>query len=96
MKVFAVILLVSVAILIGVDHAWAGCGCRQPAYKDQMDYVTRYMACLDDCFITQMQQIRLQIQAADQRVSDLEAQIDRLKLKIIKLEGDRTSDQEKK
>ena len=82
MKASAYILLTIIATVFVVGDALAMCDCRQPAYKDQIDFVTRYMACLDDCFDARMQQISLEIKTYDQRISDLEAEIDGLKHKI--------------
>jgi hypothetical protein len=87
MKVAVYLLVFIVVTVFAAGNAFAGCDCKQPAYKDQLDWATRYMACLDDCFNNQMQQIRLEIQAVDQRMSDLDAEIDRLNLKIKNLES---------
>ena len=89
MKASVFILLMISTIVLTVANAHADCDCRQPAYKDQMDYVTRYLACLDDCLNAQMQQIGREIETADQRISDLETEIDRLNRKIKKLENER-------
>ncbi len=96
MKASVYILLLIMALVFAADHALAGCDCRQPAYKDQIDFFTRYMACLDDCLNTQMQQVRLDIQTTEQRMSDLEAEIDRLNLKINHLENERRPGPEEK
>lgn len=96
MKISAYLLLAVIATMFAAGHAFAVCDCKQPAYKDQIDFVTRYMACLEDCFNAQMQQIRLDIRTTDQRLSDLETEIDRLNLKIKNLEGEGTSGKEKK
>ena len=88
MKASVFALLMISAVVFTVVNAHAGCNCRQPAYKDQMDYVTRYLACLDDCLNDQMQQIRRGIETADQRISALEAEIDQLNRKIKKLENE--------
>lgn len=89
MKASALILLFTTITLFAAGNAIAECDCRQPAYKDQIDFLTRYMACLDDCLNAQMQQIRLDIKRADRRLYNLEDQIDRLHLKIKNLENER-------
>ena len=91
MKATALIALLILALAFAASDAFAGCDCRQPAYKDQMDFFTRYMACLDDCLNAQIQQIRLENQATEQRVSDLEAEIERLNRKINNLEVEQAS-----
>ena len=96
MKATVLILVTIIAVVFAVDTAHAGCDCRQPAYKDQMDFVTRYMACLDDCLNANMQQINLGIESANRRISALETEIDRLNHKIKLLEnGSKTDTVEK-
>ena len=75
MKATTLITLLIVALLFAAGNALAECNCRQPAYKDQMDFFARYIACLDDCLNAQMQQIRLENRASTQRVSDLEVKL---------------------
>jgi TolA-binding protein len=92
MKASATILVIAVITVFATGYALAACDCRQPAYQDQIDFVTRYTLCLDDCLNAQMEQIRLDSKTTDQRLSDLEAQIDQLNLKIRRLEAERTLD----
>ena len=96
MKASVFILLLISTVIFTAANAHADCDCRQPAYKDQMDYVTRYLACLDDCLNTQMQQISREIETADQRISALETEIDQLIRKIKKLENERKSSAKEK
>ena len=93
MKATALIPLLILALLFAADNALAGCDCRLPAYKDQMDFFTRYVTCLDDCLNAQLQQIRLENRAVDRRLSDLEAEIERLNRKIKRLAVEQTSGQ---
>ena len=86
MKATALISLFIFALLLAAGSAVAGCDCRQPAYKDQMDFVIRYTACLDDCLNAQIEQIRLERRATAQRVSDLEAEVEQLNRKINNLQ----------
>lgn len=91
MKAIALIPLLILALLFAADNALAGCDCRLPAYKDQMDFFARYITCLDDCLNAQLQQIRLENRATDQRVSVLEAEIERLNRKINDLAVEQAS-----
>ena len=91
MKAIALITLFMVAPLFTAGNALAECNCRQPAYKDQMDFVTRYIACLDDCLNAQIQKIRLENRATDRRLSDLKAEIERLNRKINNMQVEQTS-----
>ena len=95
MKAFVYMLLMIMVFLFAAGHAQAQCKCKQPAYKDEIDYVTSYLACLDECLNAQMQQIRSQINAFDQRILDLEAEINRLHQRINRLEIETTSPKEK-
>ena len=79
-------LIIILASWLVAGHARAECNCRQPAYKDQIDYITRYMACLDECLNAQMQQISQEIKAHGQRISDLEAAIKGLQQRINRLD----------
>ena len=89
-KSFYTILILLFTILIP-NAAVAECNCKQPAYKDEIDFLTCYTACLEECFSTQFEQIRLKIDSAGARITDLEAQIDRLNSKVKKLEAELTS-----
>ena len=96
MKALIFIYLMTIATLFAAVSASAECDCRQPAYRDQIDFITQYMVCLDDCLNDQLQQIRLDIQRTDQRLSDMQEQIDGLNLKIKRLEVERSSSAPKK
>ena len=91
MKATALIPLLILALFFAAGNALAGCDCRQPAYKDQMDFVTRYTACLDDCLNAQIQQIRLENRSTARRVSDLEAVVERLNRKLSNLQDEQAS-----
>jgi hypothetical protein len=92
MKTTALILLFTAALVLAAGSALAECDCRQPAYKDQMDFVTRYTACLDDCLNAEIQQIRLENRATARRVSDLEAEVERLNRSLYNLQAGQTSE----
>ena len=92
MKAPVCILLIIATALWAAGDAHGGCNCRQPAYKDQIDFLTRYTACLDECLNTQIQEIRLGMEVANKRISDLDAEIDRLNLKIRNLENRKPAD----
>jgi predicted nucleic acid-binding Zn-ribbon protein len=84
--------ILSFVILLALsDGAMGACDCRQPAYRDEIDFLTRYTACLEQCYNSQFESFKLQIDAYDQRISDLESEIDRLRGKINDLEGELSS-----
>jgi peptidoglycan hydrolase CwlO-like protein len=84
-------LLILLLTLIIQSAAFAECNCKQPAYKDEIDFLTSYTGCLDECFNSQFEQIRLKIDAAGTRITDLESQINRLNSKVKILEAELTS-----
>jgi peptidoglycan hydrolase CwlO-like protein len=84
-------LLILLLTLIIQSAAFAECNCKQPAYKDEIDFLTSYTGCLDECFNSQFEQIRLKIDAAGTRITDLESQINRLNSKVKNLEAELTS-----
>jgi len=89
-KSFYLLLILLLTIVIQ-SFAFAECNCKQPAYKDYIDFLTSYTACLDECFNSQFEQIRLKIDTAGARITDLEAQINRLNSKVKNLEAELTS-----
>jgi outer membrane murein-binding lipoprotein Lpp len=89
-------LLILLLTLIIQSAAFAECNCKQPAYKDEIDFLTSYTGCLDECFNSQFEQIRLKIDAAGTRITDLESQINRLNSKVKNLEAELTSVKAKK
>lgn len=91
MKATALIPLLTTALVLAAGSAVAGCECRQPAYKDQMDFVIRYTACLDDCLNAEIEQIRLENRVTARRMSDLEAEVKRLNRTIHNLQVGQTS-----
>lgn len=89
--------LLSMFLVLFVPRvALAECNCKLPAYKDEIDFLTRYSACLDECFNSQIKQISLKIDAADTRITDLESQINLLNSKVKNLEAELTSAKAKK
>lgn len=84
-------LLILLLTLIIQSAAFAECNCKQPAYKDEIDFLTSYTGCLDECFNSQFEQIRLKIDDAGARITDLESQINRLNSKVKNLEAELTS-----
>jgi peptidoglycan hydrolase CwlO-like protein len=89
-------LLILLLTLIIQSAAFAECNCKQPAYRDEIDFLTSYTGCLDECFNSQFEQIRLKIDAAGTRITDLESQINRLNSKVKNLEAELTSVKAKK
>lgn len=84
-------LLILLLTFIIRSAAFAECNCIQPAYKNEIDFLTSYTGCLDECFNSQFEQIRLKIDAAGTRITDLESQINRLNSKVKNLEAELTS-----
>ena len=89
-KSFYMLLILLLSLIIQ-SAAFAECNCKQPAYKDEIDFLTSYTGCLDECFNAQFEQIRLKIDAAGKRITDLESQINRLNSKVKNLEAELTS-----
>jgi len=94
-KSFYMLLILFLTLIIQ-SAAFAECNCKQPAYKDEIDFLTSYTVCLDECFNSQFEQIRLKIDAAGTRITDLESQINRLNSKVKNLEAELTSVKAKK
>jgi peptidoglycan hydrolase CwlO-like protein len=92
----AYILLILFVTLIMQSAALADCNCKLPAYKDEIDFLTRYTACLEECFNAQIQQVRQQIDAAGTRITDLESQINRLNSEVKNLEAELSATKAKK
>ena len=81
------ILLLSLGIIFGFNSNAVGfCGCKQPAYKDQIDFLLSYTACLEQCYNSQFEDFRSQIDISTKRIKDLESKIDLLNLRIKELE----------
>ena len=83
MALILVLMLSSVAV--------AECNCRQPAYMDYIDFLTKYTTCLEQCFSSQIEQIKQQLTEYGNRIPALESEINRLNLKIEKLESERAT-----
>ena len=82
MKIHIYLLLVFMTTVIFHGPALAECNCRQAAYMDKIDFLTRYTQCLEQCFTSQLEQIKLQLTESHQKISDLESRIDQLNLRI--------------
>jgi peptidoglycan hydrolase CwlO-like protein len=96
MKKFLYVLLIIVITFIAGDDAFAVCSCKQPAYKNEIDFLTSYTACLEQCFSSHIEQIRQQLDEYGKRIPALESEINRLNLKIENLESERAAAKEKK
>ncbi len=86
MKKLIFILLSLVSILALSDGALGACDCKQPAYRDEIDFLTRYTACLEQCYNSQFESFKLQIDAYGQRIADLESQLHGLKGRVKELQ----------
>ena len=95
MKKSFYLFLTFMLVLIPSGAAIAECNCRQPAYMDQIDFLTSYTACLEQCFSSQIEQIRQQLDEYGKRIPALESEIIRLNLKIENLESERAEVKEK-
>ena len=91
MKTLLRLLLILIAVMLAAGNAVAECDCKQPAYKDHIDFLTRYTACLEECFSTRIQHIQHDLKTAEQRISDQDAEIERLNLRIRNLENQGSS-----
>ena len=87
-KPFCLFLAV-ILVLILSGAAIAECDCLQPAYMDHIHFLTSYTACLEQCFSSQIEQIRQQLDEYGKRIPALESEINRLNLKIENLESER-------
>ena len=96
MKKLIFCLLLFAILLLFNGIAIGACECRQPAYKDKIDFLTRYTACLEQCYNSQFESFKLQIDGYDQRISDLELEIDRLRGRIEGLESEASGVENKK
>ena len=85
-----------ILVLMAGPAAFAGCNCLQPAYMDHIDFLTRYTACLEQCFSSQIEQIKQQLTEYDKKIPALELEIQRLNLKIESLENERADTGETK
>ena len=88
MALILVLMLSSVAV--------AECNCLQPAYMDYIDFLTRYTACLEQCFSSQIEQIKQRLTEYNNRIPALESELNRLNLKIENLESERAAVKGKK
>ena len=95
MKKALYVFLISMITMIAGGRALAVCSCKQPAYKDEIDFLTSYTTCLEQCFSTQIEQIRQQMDEYGKRIPALESEINRLNLKIENLENERAGDKGK-
>ena len=85
-----------ILVFTAAGAAFAGCNCLQPAYMDHIDFLTRYTACLEQCFSDQIEQIKQRLTEYENRIPALESEIQRLNLKIENLESERAEAGEKK
>jgi hypothetical protein len=96
MKKLFFIFLLLVIILALSDGAFGACDCKQPAYRDEIDFLTRYTACLEQCYNSQFDSFKLQTDAYGQRIADLESQLHGLKGRIKALEDELGAVKDKK
>lgn len=87
MKIF-VYLTVLLAL---AGNGYAGCNCLEPFYKDKMDLLTRYTACLERCFVTKMDALETLLNKSEARIIELDSEVDRLNERIKQLEDSLSS-----
>ena len=71
--------------IAGTLHA--ECNCLQPFYKDKIDLLTRYTACLEQCYNSKIEALENRVNQSESRIGVLEAEIERLNETIKQLEG---------
>ena len=91
MKKFMCLFLIFIITLIASGRALAVCSCKQPAYKDQIDFLSRYTQCLEQCFTYQIEQVNRQMDECSQRIRALESEINRLQQQVKILETELTA-----
>ncbi|UCH21671.1 MAG: hypothetical protein JSU83_24805 [Deltaproteobacteria bacterium] len=86
MKRLIFIFVIFAAISFFHGNADAICNCKQPFYKDDIDFLKRYTACLEECYNSQIENLNSRLNEHESRAAGLESEIERLRLKIKYLE----------
>ena len=91
-----ILILISMFTLLAFSNTAAGaCDCREPAYRSEIDFLTRYTACLEQCYNSQFEAFKLKTDAYERRIGDLESQLYRLKDRVKELEDELSSAENK-
>ena len=81
-----IILVLFKTILFFNVTALAVCDCKQAYYKDEIDFITSYTMCLEQCYNLQFKQLKIKLDESERKISELESEMDDLKLRIKLLE----------
>lgn len=81
------ILVFFTTILLFNDTALAFCKCKKAYYKDEIDFITSYTMCLEQCYNLQIKQLKIKLDDTERKISELESEMDDLKLQIKHLKG---------
>jgi hypothetical protein len=83
----AVFILVLFTIILFFNHAaLAVCKCKQAYYKDEIDFITSYTMCLEQCYNLQIKDLKIKLDESEKKISELESELGDLKLRIKHLE----------
>jgi hypothetical protein len=80
------ILYGAIVLLLIAGDGYAECNCRQPFYKDMIDLLTRYTACLERCYNQQIETLTHRIDGHEKTILELEAGNVRLEERIREIE----------
>ena len=69
------------------DAALAACNCKKAYYKDEIDFITSYTMCLEQCYNLQIKQLTTKLDDSGKKISELESEMDDLKLRIKHMEN---------
>ena len=83
MKIFIYLTI----LLALAGNGYAGCDCLEPFYKDKIDLLTRYTACLERCFVSRMDALETLLNKSEARILELDSEVDRLNEQIKQLES---------
>jgi|GEM_PF-6191778 len=79
--------IVYILILLSIaGNLHADCDCLEPFYKDKIDLLTRYTACLEKCYNARIDSLETRLNSAESRISELEAEVDRIGVKMKTLQ----------
>lgn len=80
------VLIYLIITLSIAGNLYADCDCLEPFYKDKIDLLTRYTACLEKCYNARIDSLDTRLNSAESRISELKAEVDRLGVKVKTLE----------
>lgn len=86
MKQLLFVVMIWAAFTFFQGNADAICNCKQPFYKDEIDFLKHYTACLEECYNSQIETLNARLNDHESRTAGLESEIKKLRLKIKSLE----------